>query len=122
MNKLLIQLARILMGCFVIVIGLLHFYYNLEMALFVPLPSGASQFVYAVGGITTLCGIFIVLNKQVRLACITFASLLFLTAAMVQGAVEWRNPDFILSRVGLANALKFSIACIVLLVLAIRRK
>ena len=122
MQQSILFILRILLGLFFLALGILHFYYNLQMAIFVPLPTGATTFVYAIGSITAALGILIIFNKYVRQSLIALSVLLFLTAGMVQIGIEWRNPDPILSQVGISNVVKLLIACIILLVLAVRRR
>lgn len=113
---------RVLLGLFFLGLGLLHFYYTIEMAIFVPLPTGAVPFVYFVGTLTSMCGLLIIANRYVRQSLIALAVMLCLTAAMVQIGVELQGLDPILKRVGISNVIKLLIAWGILLVLAVRRK
>lgn len=116
------SVLRILLGLFFLALGMLHFYYTIEMAIFVPLPTGAVYFVYGIGSITCLLGLMIVVNLYVRASLIALALILCLTAGMVQIGVELQQNDLILQRVGISNVVKLLIACVILLVLAVRRK
>ena len=122
MNNNLSMVFRILLGLIILIFGLSHFYYSFEMAFFMPLPIGAKLFVYTVGVITSLCGIFIVLNRNVRISLIVVAVLLIVTGGMVQLAVEWKNPDEILGPLGMTNVIKLLMASLILMVLTIRKK
>lgn len=115
-------ILRILLGLFFLALGGLHFYYNLQMAIFVPLPTGAVPFVYFVGGLTCMFALLIIANRYVRESLIAIAVILFLTAGMVQIGVDLQGNDLILKQVSISNVVKLLLACIILLVLAIRKR
>jgi len=109
------DILRIAAGLLFLAIGLSHFYYTLDMAIFVPLPTGAKLFVYLVGACIIVPAVLVLLNKSVKQSFVAIACALALSAAFVQGGIEWHNPDEILSQVGLVNISKLLIAFLVLL-------
>ena len=113
---------RILLGLFFLALGSLHFYYNIEMAIFVPLPTGAVPFVYAIGSLICIFSMLIIANRYVRSSIIAIAVILFVTAAMVQIGVDLQGNDLILKQVSISNVIKLLLACIMLLALAVRKK
>lgn len=115
-------ILRILLGLFFLALGALHFYYNLQMAIFVPLPTGAVPFVYLVGSLISIFALLIIANRYIRSSLIAIAVILFLTAAMVQIGIDLQGNDLILKQVSISNVVKLLLACIMLLVLAVRRK
>jgi uncharacterized membrane protein len=106
---------RILAGIFFLFLGLTHFYYTRQMAIFVPLPSGSTYFVYLNGILITLAAFGILANWKVRQSFVIIACVLAITGTFVQLGIEFRQQDEIMVQVGVANVLKIFIAVLVLL-------
>lgn len=118
MNKALIQRTLLIfLGLFLLVVGLSHFYYTTQMAIFVPLPKGAVYFVYATGALISSASVFIILNKFVQTSIVVIGVVFAVTALMVQIAIELHNPDEVLQGVALSNLGKLALACLMFLVM-----
>lgn len=113
--KTVTTILQLLFGLLFLVLGLSHFYYTSEMAIFVPLPSGARLFVYAAGIVFTLCAAAIILDRFVKEAAIIIACTLAISAGFVQLGIEWQQQDEILKTVGITNVIKLLVAVAILL-------
>lgn len=110
------DILRILGGIIFLALGLSHFYYTTEMAVFVPLPTGAHYFVYGTGLILVTAAFSLLLNQAVPYAWIAIACALALSAGFVQLGMEWRQEDEILRQVGIVNSIKLLVAFIIPLI------
>lgn len=113
--KTVATILQLVFGLLFLVLGLSHFYYTSEMAIFVPLPFGARWFVYAAGMVFTLCAAAIILDRFVKKAFIIIACTLAISAGFVQLGIEWQQQDEILKTVGITNIVKLLVAVAILL-------
>lgn len=107
---------RVLGGLVFLALGLSHFYYTTEMAVFVPLPTGSIYFVYGTGLILVIAAFSLLLNQSVRYAWLAIACALALSAGFVQLGMEWRQDDEILRQVGMVNVIKLLMAFVIPLI------
>ena len=108
------DIIRIIVGLLFFVVGLSHFYYTHDMAIYVPLPSGSIYFVYLVGAGFTFSALALMMNKYIKTSLVVIALLLAISGGFVQLGIESRNPDEILKSVSIANIVKLLVACAVL--------
>ena len=106
---------RIVVGLLFLALGLSHFYYTHDMAIFVPLPTGSIYFVYLVGAGFTFASLALIMNKAVKTSLVVIALLLAISGGFVQLGIESRNPDEILKSVSIVNIIKLLVATMVLL-------
>ena len=108
------NIIRIVIGLVFFALGLSHFYYTHEMAIYVPLPTGSSYFVYIVGAGFTFASLALMANKSVKTSLVAIALLLAISAGFVQLGIESRNTDEILKSISITNIVKLLVACGVL--------
>ena len=106
---------RIVVGLLFLALGLSHFYYTHDMAIFVPLPTGSIYFVFLVGAGLTFASLALIMNKAVKTSLVVIALLLAISGGFVQLGIESRNPDEIIKSVSIVNIIKLLVATMVLL-------
>src|ERR1043166_3244002 len=115
-KSVLLQIFRIVAGLFFLLLGCLHFYGTNEMAVFVPLPKGATIFVYATGLAIAACAVGMLFNYRVWLCLLLIAGILSFTAFLVQTPISYMSPDPIFKIISLSNLGKLLLAVVVLYV------
>ena len=112
----LLQIAvRIIMGTTFLCIGIIHFLKSSYMAVYVPFPWGAEEFVQLSGSIIVIVSIAIILNKFVRTCLVLLSLVLVITALLVEIPIMLREPEYILRLIGLSNLIKLGLASMLLL-------
>ncbi len=106
-----------LLGVLFLLLGLSHFYYTVEMAVFVPLPHFSKWFVYLIGTIISVSSVLIILQRKVLLSFILIAMSIAISGALVQLGIELNTQDEILKPVGVTNIIKLLISVLILLLL-----
>lgn len=106
-----------IIGLLFLLLGLSHFYYTFEMALFVPLPHFSKWFVYLIGAIISCSSILIIFQKKVVTSFIFIAMSIAISGALVQLGIEFNTQDEILKPVGVTNILKLLMSILILLLL-----
>ena len=108
-----------IIGLLFLLLGLSHFYYTFEMALFVPLPHFSKWFVYLIGAIISCSSILIIFQKKITLSFILIALSIAISAGLVQLGIELHSQDEILKPVGVTNVVKLLLAVFILLSLVV---
>ncbi|TAL47256.1 MAG: hypothetical protein EPN92_05110 [Chitinophagaceae bacterium] len=85
------------------------------MAVYVPVPYGAVQFVYITGAIIIITSLCIIINKYLLTSLITLAITLVFSALLVQLPIFLREREYILKVIGLSNLVKLTLAALLLL-------
>jgi len=109
-------ILRIITGLIFLFIGIVHFVKTSEMAVYVPVPFGAVQFVYFIGTITVFASFGIILNKYLFASLITLAITMAFSALLVQIPILIREREYILKVIGLSNLAKLGLAIVLLLI------
>ena len=107
---------RIIIGFIFLFIGIVHFVRTSEMAVYVPLPSGAVLFVYFIGTITVFASLGVIVNKHLTISLITLAITMAFSALIVQIPITVREREYFLKIIGLSNLIKLGLAIILLLI------
>jgi hypothetical protein len=108
-------ILRIFVGFIFLLTGIAHFVKTSEMAVYVPVPFGAVQFVYFTGTIIVFASIGIITNKYLLTCLIVLAITMASTALLVQIPVFIREREYILKIIGLSNLVKLGLATVLLL-------
>lgn len=106
---------RIFIGFISLVIGVAHFVKTTEMAVYVPVPFGADQFVYFTGTIIIIASVGIIVNKNLLTCLIVLSITMASTALLVQIPVFIREREYVLKILGLSNMTKLGLSMVLLL-------
>lgn len=107
--------VRIILGFIFLFVGIVHFVKTSEMAVYVPVPYGAVQFVYITGTIIIISSLCIIINRYLLTSLITLSITLVVSALLVQLPIFLREREYILQVIGLSNLVKLTLATLLLL-------